>query len=119
MLQSFEDACKLDGVKPSDILPYSNPNSDFQENVNAYVKLVQITKVACQGWVPDWNNSKEYKYYPYFTMGRSGFGFYCAGFDWSTTRTDLGSRLCFPTQAMAETIGRRFESIYKTFLTTK
>jgi hypothetical protein len=119
MLQSFEDACKLDGVKPSDILPYSNPNSDFQENINAYTKLIQITKVACQGWNSDWNNSNEYKYYPYFTMGRSGFGFYGTYCGWADTFTGLGSRLCFPTREMAETIGRRFESIYKTFLTIK
>ena len=116
MLQSFEDACKLDGVKPSDILPYSNPNSDFQENINAYTKLIQITKVACQGWNSDWNNSNEYKYYPYFTMGRSGFGFYGTYCGWTGTAAGLGSRLVFSSRKEAEYAGKTFIKLYNDIL---
>ena len=84
----------------------------------AYKQLKLVAQVFNEGWVPDWTNSNEYKYVPWFKMGSpSGVGFSYNDYDgWYTTST-VGSRLCFKSADLAKHAGQLFESIYKDFLT--
>lgn len=82
-VKSFEDACKEKGIIPESILPYSSPANDMQEGLNAYAKMFLIAEVLNDGWEPDWNNSSEYKYYPWFDMRTSsGSRFSFGDFGW-------------------------------------
>lgn len=82
----------------------------------AYRILKMLATSLNEGWVPDWKNSNEYKYYPWFEMnGSSGFRVYvCAR--WSSA-SRVGSRLCYKTRALAEYAGSQFTDVYKQFLT--
>ena len=107
-INTFEDACKIVRENPTD--------KKFKEGTKdeiAYKKLKVIIKAANGNWVPDWNNSNEYKYYPYFTVS-AGFGFSNARSVFCSSA--CVSRLCFKTAELAECIGRRFEYLYKDFL---
>ncbi len=114
-LNTFEDACRLDGVNPNDILPYPIWKTDRENYLNNVAMLDQIIKVARQGWVPDWDKD-DYKYEPIFNL-RAGFVFSGTVYDWATTGAAGGSRLVFPTEEMAETIATRFLAIYKVIKT--
>ena len=82
-LKTFEAACKVEGLDPKKVLPdfSSYPKKD-RKAMLAHAKLVIIARAANRlanngkEWKPDWNNSGQYKYYPWFWMaGSSGFRF--------------------------------------------
>jgi hypothetical protein len=73
-----------------------------------------ICRVLNEGWSPDWNNSSEYKYYPWFKM--SGLGLSYDGYGFTHSDTYVGSSPCFKSSELAEYAGKQFISIYKDFL---
>lgn len=87
-------------------------------SASAYVKLVIITKVLNEGWVPDWDNPNEPKYMPVFKH-KSGFGLSFDGVGYRVTTTNFGSRLCFKTRKLAEYAATQFAHIYNDYLTIK
>lgn len=100
--QDFEASCI--GLEPDEI---------------AYRKIKMIAKVLNEGWQPNWDNSSEYKYYPWFDMRSSGSGgFSFSAYDYWYTHSVVGSRLCFKSKDLAIYAGKQFEAIYKEFLTT-
>jgi len=110
-IKSFEDACKELGKKPSDVFS----NTHLPDEI-AYKKLKVIVKAINDEWIPDWRNSNEKKWYPWFNLS-SGFGFSYSDYYDSGTYTDVGSRLCFNSAEKAEFAGMQFTDLYKEFLT--
>ena len=100
--EDFETSCE--GLEPDEI---------------AY----RMAKLVClafnEGWLPDWTNSNEYKYTPYFRMGSSsGVGFSYHDFGLWYALSDVGSRLCFKSSDLAKHAGQLFEQeIYKPLFT--
>ena len=106
-VKSFEDACKIKGVCPEDELPYPCPKNKKQKAMNSEAKRWLIAEVLCEGWEADYDNSNQYKYYPYFKKVRgSGFVYSYTLYDYGFANTTVGSRLCFPTRALAEHFGK-------------
>ncbi len=82
----------------------------------ALEQLVLISKVLNLGWTPNWSDSNEAKYYPYFQWQGAGFGFALTYYDYDDTYTLCGSRLCFKERKTAEFAGRVFIDIYNAYL---
>lgn len=114
-IKTFEDVLKDQNISEDDF--YSSCKELTIDEI-AYKKLKLIAKSINEDWTPNWNDSNEYKYYPYFDMRENvGFSFsqcYCWG-----TYSHVGSRLCFKTKELAEYSGKQFISIYKEFLIIK
>ncbi|WP_298307215.1 hypothetical protein [Flavobacterium sp.] len=84
----------------------------------AYRKIKLIAKAYNEQWIPDWTNSSERKYYPWFDMGSpSGVGFSYGDYDSWRAFSAVGSRLCFKTAELAEHAGKLFIDEYRDFLT--
>ena len=99
--EQFRESCE--GLEPDEV---------------AYKMIKEIVKAFNEGWVPDWTNSNEYKYYPWFKMGSpSGGGFSCDDYVHGSAFSYVGSRLCYKSADLAKHSGQLFESIYKDFLT--
>lgn len=100
--EDFEASCK--GLEPDEI---------------AYRMAKLVCMAFNEGWLPDWTNSNEYKYAPYFKMGSSsGVGFSYYDFDDWCTVSNVGSRLCFKSADLAKYAGQLFEQeIYKPLFT--
>lgn len=84
-----------------------------------YQKAVVIAKALNEGWLPNWNDSNECKYFPWFNMGSSSGGFsfnYCA---YWYTNSYVGSSLCFKSHELAEYAGKQFIEIYEKFMIIK
>ncbi|WP_265427858.1 hypothetical protein [Chryseobacterium sp. YIM B08800] len=115
-VKSFEDACqvlKIEANLPQvEKLPENN-----QKAIIAHYKLVIIAEALNEGWEPNWSNSAEYKYYPWFDMegSSSGAGFSYDDFDYWITYSYFGSRLCFKSRELAKYIGENFTDLYKDY----
>lgn len=106
-IKTFEDACAELGVEIFETL--GQPS-----DVVAYRKLRIISEALNEGWRPNWNDSNEYKYYPYFEYAGSGFSHY--SYDHSCARSGVGSRLCFKTSKLAIYAGKQFIKEYNDYL---
>ena len=113
-IKSFEDACKEFEISNDSCRPIFDVEEDTDEI--AYKKLKVIVRAINQGWTPDWNNTDQKKWYPYFNLS-SGFGFSHTDYLYVNTDATVGSRLCFETQEKAIYAGEQFLEIYKEFLT--
>jgi len=119
-IKTFEDAYNEVGHHDNvDILLKYNGIDKDMLGAQAMAKLSIIARVLNEGWEPDWADSSQYKYYPYFSNYKSGVGFSrsdCGG--WAAA-TYCGSRLCFKSSELATYAGKQFIDIYNQFLTTK
>lgn len=118
-VKTFSDACDLLGIRGQVMTASINDDlGNDVESISAYAQLIIITRALNEGWKPDWTNSSQYKYLPWFKH-KSGFGlsFDVAG-NWFTS-THVGSRLCFKTKELAEYAATQFEDLYNDYLTIK
>jgi hypothetical protein len=116
-IKTFEDACKVLNLDAKKVIPdFSLFPAEEQEAMKAHAKLIIIAKAINGDWTPDWTNSNETKYYPWFEMGSpSGGGFsYHVCVNWDT-RSVVGSRLCFENREKAEYVGKQFQGLYKAY----
>ncbi len=115
-VKSFEDACEVLGLDPVKCLPcIDHCQSEDYAAITAFAKISIIRGALNEGWKPDWANSNEYKYYPWFK--HSGVGFSYGDYATSSANSSVGSRLCYKSRELAEYAGKQFIDLYKQFLT--
>ncbi len=117
---SYEEACERVGVEP--LTEERIKALELRPDEVARKKLEVITAALNEGWSPDWNNTNEYKYYPYFYIEprKHGAG---AGLSYtntngaaSATSASIGSRLCFHDHETARYAGKTFTELYEQLL---
>lgn len=112
-VRSFEDACEVLGISSDYDLDI--PDECGTASV-AHYKLMIIAKALNEGWKPNWKNSNEYKYYPWFDFSSgSGLSFHVYVLDHSDSL--VGSRLCFKSRELAEYAGKQFIDLYTGMMT--
>lgn len=114
-VKTFEDACEVSGIDKLQIGIVGL--DDDSKSIEAYAKLTIIAKALNQGWKPNWNDSNELKYYPWFSWSSSVGGFAYFDYDRWSTITSVSSRLCFKSSELAEYAGKQFKKEYNEFLT--
>lgn len=119
-VKSYADACAVLGIEPmnEEVLV----KLGFTGEEIARRKVGTIAEALNEGWVPNWNDTGEYKYYPYFYIEPNAHGA-AAGLSCaltnstaSTTAASVGSQLCFKTSALARYAGKTFTELYTQFL---
>ncbi|MFA6087449.1 hypothetical protein [Mucilaginibacter sp.] len=116
-IKTFEDACIDLGISLDlEEIETNLINTDVGNYACiAFIKLQIIAKALNEGWKADWNNSSQYKYYPWFKSdGKSGFSFDV--YDCGGSGSGVGSRLCYRTKELAEYAGKQFEALYSEYL---
>lgn len=123
-LKTFEDACQIEGLDASKVIPEFEffPEKD-REAMKSISKLVIITKAANRlandgkEWIPDWDNMDEWKYENWFSLSGGSSGFRSYGCDVWLTLSHVGSRLCFISSEVGEYVAKQFLDLYKEFYT--
>ncbi|MCS3309134.1 hypothetical protein NXW15_17260 [Bacteroides thetaiotaomicron] len=123
-VKTYEDACKVLGVEP--INEQNAKAQGFRSDEIARRKLETIAAALNEGWKPDWNNTDQYKYYPYFYIqenakGKGSAGLSCASTASAATFTyaSIGSRLCFYASRLARYASNQFTDLYEQILIEK
>jgi len=77
-------------------------------------KIQNIVDVINEGWVPNFNDSTERKYYPYFIKknGVWGFGFS----DYRDSAYSYGMVGLYQTEEKSNFVGKKFLDIYSDYL---
>lgn len=123
-VKTYEDACKVLGVEP--INEQNAKAQGFRSDEIARRKLETIAAALNEGWKPDWNNTDQYKYYPYFYIqenakGKGSAGLSCADASYTASyaAANIGSRLCFYASRLARYAGNQFTDLYEQILIEK
>ena len=135
IVTDFEKARSFLGMKPntelfvgkrnseSSALPFKE-TSQFLEDLNprhlkalsALNKLFTIAEAwnKADDFVPDFSNTNQYKYYPWFFYDKDAAGFVVALTlnTASHTYVNFGSRLCFKTANRAQQFGKMFTDLF-------
>lgn len=93
-IKTFEDACKVLGIKLADVLIKTMPKAlnGEKKSFEALCKLMVIAKAINGDWVPDWSDDSQQKHYPWFQHDKeSGFGFTGTNYDFDFTRIRLSA----------------------------
>ena len=114
LVKTFEDARKLTG-RP-DVPDFSNLPTDMRKHFEAQYKMIVIAEALNEGWIPDWDNYNEYKYYPWFEMSPSSFAFSDSLCYFADAYAGSGSRLCLKNKELSEYCGKQFIDLWKQFI---
>lgn len=91
-------------------------SSEMTDDEKAYVILKFLAKSLNEGWTPNWDNSNEYKYYPWFYIEGGSSGVRFSDGDYWLTFSSVGSRLCFKSSELARYAGQQFTDVYRQFM---
>jgi len=85
------------------------------EDEVAYREVKLIAQALNEGWIPDWGNTNQSKWRPWFYMTPGGFRFYVSycGTDYSV----VGSRLCYKSEKLSDYAAKTFSHIYEKLFT--
>ena len=88
-------------------------------HIKALIALNKLFTIAEKwnkddGFVPDFSNKNQWKYYPWFKYDVESAGFVCASADNSASYAGaiVGSRLCFKSESRAEEFGKKYVDLY-------
>lgn len=90
-----------DGLKPDEI---------------ARRKIEIIAQALNEGWRPDWTDSSQPKWYPYFTFNGATLAGVRISYAFSVPTgpsTYFGARLCYKTEDLSNYAGEQFKEIYQ------
>ena len=119
-IKTFDDVLEEHHPKDLSALVLLNYNGTDRDMISAqaYLKLTLIARALNEGWEPDWSNSNERKYTPWFKH-QSGFGLSYDGCVGWNAHTFVGSRLCYKSSELAVYAAKQFADIYNDYLTIK
>ncbi|WP_347288249.1 hypothetical protein, partial [uncultured Alistipes sp.] len=129
-VKTYADACHILGISDSEEPEVIADGGLMRSDEIARRKLERITEALNEGWRPDWNNTNQYKYFPYFRIlpgkgkGPDGkpngasAGLASAYTNNAATYTyaNFGSRLCFHDPELAAYAGDTFRDLYAEIL---
>lgn len=111
-VKSFEDACQVLGIS-TNVPEVKGLPRKHQKAIIANYKLIVIAEALNEGWKPNWQDSDEYKYYPWFDMSNpAGVGFSSTDVTASYTYANFGSRLCLKNRELAIYFGQTFTDLF-------
>ena len=124
-ITDFDSARKSLGLKPNvTYIPKSGDVARLVTDINpkhlkALIALNKLFTIAQawnkeDGFVPDFSNRNQWKYFPWFLYNNDAAGFVYANTHNAATYAgaNFGSRLCFKTPERAEQFGKQFIDIY-------
>lgn len=111
-VKSFEDACQVLGIS-TNVPEVKGLPRKHQKAIIANYKLIVIAEALNEGWKPNWQDSDEYKYYPWFDMSNpAGVGYSNTAYTASYTAASVGSRLCLKNRELAIYFGQTFTDLF-------
>lgn len=118
VITDFESARNALGGKPNAdvarLVKEINP-----KHIESLVALNRLFTIAeawnkADGFVPDFSDCKQYKWFPWFEYNKYAAKFVCKSASFTCTYADatVGHKLCFKTSERAEQFGKQFVDIY-------
>lgn len=115
IIKSLDDIYTYLDINRELVIPFKNPSTKQERSINAMFDIQNISKVLNGNWVPNWEDTDEYKYYPYFRKEElsSWVVDNCSCDCWDA---GLGFGCYFKTEKLALFAGKTFLETYIDYL---
>ncbi len=110
-IKTIDDILQSHGITREQ---FENTTVGLTEDEKAYRLIKMLVETLNQGWIPNWDDSSEYKYFPLFETSSSGFRF--GGCDYWFSTSTVSLCLAFKSRELAEYAGKQFTELYKQFM---
>lgn len=121
-IKSFKDAYESLGIKTYGdaykLLKLKRKNfadALIKDCDDEFLIVAIIVAALNEGWIGDWNNSNESKYFPWFDMSDGSYYYYNG---WSTS-SGTSTRLCLKNADLAMYAGKQFNKEFKSYMLFK
>jgi hypothetical protein len=108
-VKTFADACEVLDIDPDDVI-HSADEADDQ----AYKQLKIVARALNEGWEPNYNDTNQRKWYPWFYLNEPGFRLNVCNCVYS--RANVGARLVFKSEELARYAATQFQGLYSNYL---
>ena len=115
-IKSYEDACKKQNHDPLKVPDISMIPGDLGKKLVAVFKIMMFYAAINNGWLPDYSNLSQAKYYPWPWVLSSGFGFSGSDYRYGYAFTHVGSPLCTDTSEKALYAFEQCKDLYQEWL---
>jgi len=117
-IKTVEDAHRKTGIKQLSLEDLQCVAEEFRAAVLAVHNLFVVFKAINNGWVADYTNFNQTKYFPWQKVNSSGSGFVfsLSAYPYDLTLSRVGSRLCTDTSEKALYVGEQFAAEYEKFM---
>jgi hypothetical protein len=109
-IKTVDDACAVLGINPAAWSLLYEPDELADKKLNVVIKALNFLENGNKVWVPDYNNTSERKWLPYFWMNKPGFRL--GGVVCDRTYSDVGARRVFKTEELARYAATHFSGLY-------
>lgn len=137
-IDTFDAACNYLNLKPGTTFHVINSlitlDSEDQQcydilfkyiyphHLKAIAALNQLFTIAEawnkeDGFTPDFSDSEQEKWFPWFVYNKNAAGFVCAGTNYTDAFAGFGYRLCFKSSERAKQFGNLFTHLYNEVFT--
>lgn len=114
-IKSFDDILKIGGETLENVIPYSHPKTKRQKRLNAVARIQFAEEILNEGWIPNWKDSSEYKYYPYFEY--KVLGGWCFFFSYDCYFSiSIAVPAYFKSKEISDFVGKLLIEDYKEFI---
>lgn len=114
-IKTFADACEVLGIDPGTVWHnVDKPDEIAFKKLKVVVAALNYLANDCKVWLPDYNNSREAKWYPWFYLNSPGFRRYVVLCVYAYS--PVGARLVFKTEEIARYAASQFLGLYSTLL---
>jgi hypothetical protein len=108
-VKTFADACEVLDIDPDDAWH----ESDEKDEV-AYKQLKIVARALNEGWEPNYNDTNQRKWYPWFYLNEPGFRLHVCYCGFSVTF--VGARLVFKSEELARYAATQFQGLYSNYM---
>ena len=109
-IKNLDDVYKHLGVDREDVIPYKKSKNKLQKAANAFVDINHISLALNEGWVANFKDPNQYKYYPWFE--RKSNGWFVIGTGVCFSRTFGGFGFFYKTREIALYAANTFLNVY-------
>jgi len=112
-IDTVEDIAEYLGLEENECLYF---DKKYTKRILAFYDL----SILCDAWnkqdgfVPDFNDKKQERWYPVFSYAGCSFSF--SSFAATYTSASIGSRICFKSKYRSDEFGKKYEYLFKIFL---
>lgn len=110
-IKDYPDVCDALGIDELNENDFKFLPKEQRKKQLALHKLQNIETLLNDGWVKDWKNQSQYKYYPYFAVSSDGGLVFDSCGSYSSCFGDAVG--LFKDKETAEFVGKTFKDIYK------
>lgn len=114
-IKTFEQACKALKLNPKSLPKVEGLHKKHKDAIISHYKLIIVAEALNDGWKPNWSDTNEVKFFPYFEHKSSGVSFNFSHVSYYFSY--VGSRLCYKSRELSDYAGKQFIKLYNTYFT--